>query len=131
MLGNVDGGSSESTVQREEREAGGVRVAKAAGTESSHMKGIKIAILEVSDARGETDLLGTLAVMLEETLALEGLADFPTAFGLLYVLNIEYPKEWRCTFKTAENTPASWRAKLSLNLVTEKLPVAGIGYSGM
>ena len=62
-------------------------------TEFSLISGINMAILEVSDARAETDLPGNLAVVIEESLVLEGLADFPTAFMVLfalYALNIEY-----------------------------------------
>lgn len=42
-----------------------------------------------------------VAVMLEDAVILNDLGDFATAFGvmfgLLYTLNIEYPKNWRYT----------------------------------
>lgn len=56
--------------------------------------------------RRERDgILGfNFGIILEETLVMDDLPDFPTAFfGLLYPLNIEYPKELKYTFEAVQN----------------------------
>lgn len=59
--------------------------------------------------------VGSVAVVLEEEIVLEDLPDIPTAFaylfGLIYALNIKYPKELRYTFETVQ--------KVFMNLGTD------------
>ena len=47
-----------------------------------------------------------IAVTLEEEIVLQGLHDMPnavaTVMGLLYILNIDYPKAMKCTFETIQ-----------------------------
>lgn len=48
-----------------------------------------------------------IAIVLEETIVLEDLSDISTGcsylFGLLYALNLSYPKDLKCTFDAIQN----------------------------
>lgn len=51
--------------------------------------------------------VNSIAVVLKETIVLEEIPDLPTAFaylfGLLYSLNIEFPRHFRYTFETVQH----------------------------
>lgn len=51
--------------------------------------------------------VNSIAVVLEETIVLVDIPDLPTAlaylFGLLYALNIEFPRDLRYTFETVQH----------------------------
>lgn len=62
------------------------------------------------------DLAVDVSVVVEEEVILNGLADVPTAlgvlFGLLYALYLEYPKQWKYLFEAVQ--------KVFLGLDSEK-----------
>ncbi|KAG5271521.1 hypothetical protein AALO_G00180950 [Alosa alosa] len=65
-------------------------------------RGMTVGILVVADGN---DTVG-FAVVIEEEIILPSLSDFPTAvalmMGLLYALNIDYPKDTRYTFEVIQ-----------------------------
>ncbi|XP_048097574.1 uncharacterized protein LOC125293616 [Alosa alosa] len=67
-------------------------------------KGIKMDVLTVLD---DDDAVINIALVLEETIVLKDIPDTPTAlaylFGLLYALNMEFPKDIRYTFETIQH----------------------------
>ncbi|KAK3559694.1 hypothetical protein QTP86_017670 [Hemibagrus guttatus] len=73
-------------------------------------KGMKMGILEVvndcSAHSGSNSMVVNVAVLLEEELVMDNLGDFIKAFillfGLLYALNIEYPKDLKYTFEAVQ-----------------------------
>ncbi|KAJ8402488.1 hypothetical protein AAFF_G00365710 [Aldrovandia affinis] len=72
-------------------------------------RGVKIGIITVlEDDVAPTSLssIQNIAVVLEEKIVLTDLPDLPTAFaclfGLLFALNIDYPKELKYTFEVIE-----------------------------
>lgn len=83
------------------------------------MKGVELGILTVVE-----DDIGTvcsspttlsIAVIIEERIVLDDICDISTAFallfGLIYALNLEYPKDLRYTFEVIQ--------KLFMNLGTQ------------
>jgi len=77
--------------------------------DDSLTRGLKIGILTVLEDDGGPTLLSrvqNIAVVLEEDIVLTDLTDLPTAFallfGLLYALNINFPKENGYTFEVIE-----------------------------
>nr|XP_023690468.1 uncharacterized protein LOC111855556 [Paramormyrops kingsleyae] len=68
--------------------------------------GMKMGILETTEDGAVPPKSVNSIIVLEETVVLEGLTDYPTAFGLLfgliYAFNIEFPKEWKYTFETIQ-----------------------------
>ncbi|KAK9963491.1 hypothetical protein ABG768_006673 [Culter alburnus] len=77
--------------------------------EETYTRGVKLGILKVMEDNlsQATKRCQNLAIILEETVVVEDLPDFPTAFmvlfGLLYALNIEYPKGLKYTFEAVQN----------------------------
>uniref|UniRef100_A0A671PIJ6 PB1 domain-containing protein n=1 Tax=Sinocyclocheilus anshuiensis TaxID=1608454 RepID=A0A671PIJ6_9TELE len=77
--------------------------------EETYTRGVKLGILEVmeDDLSQATKRCLNFSIILEETVVMEDLSDFPTAFivlfGLLYALNIEYPKGLKYTFEAVQN----------------------------
>ncbi|XP_051954285.1 uncharacterized protein LOC127629147 [Xyrauchen texanus] len=77
--------------------------------EETYARGVKLGILEVmeDDISQATKRCLNFSIILEETVVMEDLSDFPTAFmvlfGLLYALNIEYPKGLKYTFEAVQN----------------------------
>ncbi|KAL2084824.1 hypothetical protein ACEWY4_020342 [Coilia grayii] len=82
-----------------------------------HTQAMKIGILEVTDSTnsGPHPTVVNVAVVLEEEVVMDNLGDFTNAFmmffGLLYALNMEYPKDLRYTFEAVQ--------KIILNLGKE------------
>ncbi|XP_036006788.1 uncharacterized protein LOC105920388 [Fundulus heteroclitus] len=76
----------------------------ATDADDEQTKGIKIGVLTVLD---DDDAVINIAVVLEETIVLNDIPDTPTAlaflFGLLYALNMEFPKDSRYTFETIQH----------------------------
>uniref|UniRef100_A0A9J7ZUW5 Uncharacterized protein n=1 Tax=Cyprinus carpio carpio TaxID=630221 RepID=A0A9J7ZUW5_CYPCA len=78
--------------------------------EDHSTKGVKIGILTVveDDVAAVTSLptVINLAIILEEAIVLQDITDLPAAFaylfGLLYALNMEYPKELKYTFEVIQ-----------------------------
>lgn len=75
-------------------------------------------ILEVTDSStnsGPYPTVVNVAIVLEEEVVMDNLGDFTNAlmilFGLLYALNMEYPKDLRYTFEAVQ--------KILLNLGKE------------
>ena len=58
------------------------------------------------DSSAPSARVQNIAVVVEEHIVLQDLPDIPTAvaflFGLIYALNLEYPKELRYTFETIQ-----------------------------
>ncbi|KTF94036.1 hypothetical protein cypCar_00040114 [Cyprinus carpio] len=85
--------------------------------EETYTRGVKLGILEVT----EDDISQTkkkclnYSIILEGTVVMEDLPDFPTAFmvlfGLLYALNIEYSKGLKYTFEAVQNIFVGWGQK--------------------
>lgn len=76
----------------------------------SSIKGVKVGILTVlEDDVGPASVptVVNIAVVLEEDIILADLPDLPTAFaylfGLLYGLNMEFPKDLKYTFETVQH----------------------------
>ncbi|KAG5281882.1 hypothetical protein AALO_G00049850 [Alosa alosa] len=74
-----------------------------------HTKAMNMGILEVIDSStnsGPYPTVVNVAVVLEEEVVMDNLGDFPNAlmmlFGLLYALNMEYPKDLRYTFEAVQ-----------------------------
>ncbi|XP_039609046.1 uncharacterized protein LOC120529052 [Polypterus senegalus] len=69
-------------------------------------QGVKIMMIEMVRDEKDSRTLDSMAVVIEDTVVVEGLPDYPTAFcvlfGLIYALNMEYPKEWKYTFETIQ-----------------------------
>ncbi|XP_028666630.1 uncharacterized protein LOC114658752 [Erpetoichthys calabaricus] len=69
-------------------------------------QGVKIMMIEMVRDEEDSGTLDSMAVVIEDTVVVEGLPDYPTAFcvlfGLIYALNMEYPKEWKYTFETIQ-----------------------------
>ncbi|KAJ0003694.1 hypothetical protein NQD34_008792 [Periophthalmus magnuspinnatus] len=73
-------------------------------------KGVKVgilAVLEDSNGPASEPTVVNIGIVLEEDIILADLPDLPTAcaylFGLLYGLNIEFPKEHRYTFEVIQH----------------------------
>ena len=70
------------------------------------LKEWRFTVLEDDSGAGSTVV--NIAVVLEENIVLSDLPDLPTAFaylfGLLYGLNMEFPKELRYTLETLQHT---------------------------
>ena len=64
-----------------------------------------LTVLE-DDSSSARSTVNSIAVILEEGIVLQDLPDLPTAFaylfGLIYVLNLQYPKDLRYTFETIQ-----------------------------
>ncbi len=77
---------------------------QATDADDKQMKGIKMGVLTVLD---DDDAVINIALVLEETIVLKDIPDTPTAlaylFGLLYTLNMEFPKDIRYTFETIQH----------------------------
>ncbi|XP_056336527.1 uncharacterized protein LOC130247306 isoform X3 [Danio aesculapii] len=77
--------------------------------EETYTRGVNLAILEVmeDDLSQATKRCINFGIILEETVVMDDLPDFSTAFmvlfGLLYALNIEYPKGLKYTFEAVQN----------------------------
>ncbi len=77
--------------------------------EETYTRGVKLCILEVmeDDISQTTKTCLNFGIILEETVVMQDLPDFPTAFmvlfGLLYALNIEYSKGLKYTFEAVQN----------------------------
>ncbi|KAL6459456.1 hypothetical protein MHYP_G00329280 [Metynnis hypsauchen] len=77
--------------------------------EDERTKGVKMGILTVLNDDAPTSLptVVNIAIVLEEAIVLTDLPDLPTAFaylfGLLYALNIEFPKEHKYTFEAIQH----------------------------
>ncbi|XP_062381321.1 uncharacterized protein LOC134069374 [Sardina pilchardus] len=74
-------------------------------------KGVSVGILYVLEdcvAEASSPKIQNIAVILEESIAVEDLPDTPTALayllGLLYALNIPYPKHLKYTFETLQKS---------------------------
>ncbi|KAK7160651.1 hypothetical protein R3I93_008342 [Phoxinus phoxinus] len=83
-----------------------------------HTKAMKMGILEVTDSStnsGPYPTVVNVAIVLEEEVVMDNLGDFTNAlmvlFGLLYAVNMEYPKDLRYTFEAVQ--------KIILNLGKE------------
>ncbi|KAK3567575.1 hypothetical protein QTP86_020020 [Hemibagrus guttatus] len=78
--------------------------------EDTHTKGMKMGILTVIEDDVATihsnPIVRCMSVVLEEQVVLDNVQDLPTAvallFGLIYALNMSYPKEIKYTFKTIQ-----------------------------
>ncbi|XP_074500282.1 uncharacterized protein LOC141772779 [Sebastes fasciatus] len=74
--------------------------------EEEQTKGLIVGILTVleDDDSSASATVINVAVVVEEDIVLQDLPDLPTAFaylfGLIYALNLQYPKELRYTFET-------------------------------
>ncbi|XP_034557898.1 uncharacterized protein LOC117825987 isoform X1 [Notolabrus celidotus] len=73
-------------------------------------KGVQMGVLTVfvdDGAPASLQTVNSIAVVLEETIVLEDIPDLPTAlaylFGLLYALNIEFPRDLRYTFEAVQH----------------------------
>ncbi|KAI9531558.1 hypothetical protein NQZ68_039760 [Dissostichus eleginoides] len=72
------------------------------------LRGVSVAILTVieDDDAAISPIVRDVAVVLEGTIVLHDLPDLSTAFaylfGLLYAMNIDYPKEMRYTFEAIQ-----------------------------
>ncbi len=79
---------------------------QATDADDKQMKGIKMGVLTVLDD-DDDDAVINIALVLEETIVLKDIPDTPTAlaylFGLLYTLNMEFPKDIRYTFETIQH----------------------------
>lgn len=73
------------------------------------LRGVAVGILYVHEdcGPGRSTRVQNIAVILEERIVLQDIPDTPTAlaylFGLLYALNISYPKALKYTFDTLQN----------------------------
>ena len=71
-------------------------------------KGLTVGILTVvkDDDSTAPQSVVNVAVVVEEEIVLQDLPDLPTAFaylfGLIYALNLTYPKDLRHTFETVQ-----------------------------
>ncbi|KAL6455036.1 hypothetical protein MHYP_G00365210 [Metynnis hypsauchen] len=79
--------------------------------EDGQTKGVSVGVLvvledEVSVASSSANIQN-ISIVLEETIVLEKLSDIPTGlaylFGLIYALNLSYPKELKYTFDAVQN----------------------------
>ncbi|KAK0130961.1 Sterile alpha motif domain-containing protein 3 [Merluccius polli] len=74
----------------------------ATDADDQQSKGIKMGVLTDDD-----DAIIDIALVLEEAIVLKDIPDTPTAlaylFGLLYALNMEFPKELKYTFETIQH----------------------------
>ncbi|KAL6488452.1 hypothetical protein MHYP_G00021930 [Metynnis hypsauchen] len=79
-----------------------LKTAETTESEEQMAKGVNIGILLIQE---EEDVLD-FSVVLEEQIVLNGIRDFPHAVamlvGLLFALNIDYPKELRYTFEVIQ-----------------------------
>ena len=81
---------------------------KATDPEEEQTKGLIVGILTVleDDDSSAPATVINVAVVVEEDIVLQDLPDLPTAFvylfGLIYALNLRYPKELRYTFETIQ-----------------------------
>ena len=75
---------------------------KATDLDEDQSKGLVAGVLTVLEEVDGTVV--NVAVVIEENIVLQHLPDLPTAFaylfGLIYCLNLQYPKEVRHTFET-------------------------------
>ncbi|KAM4547511.1 uncharacterized protein V3H82_021098 [Fundulus diaphanus] len=76
--------------------------------EEEQMKGLTVGVLTVleDDDSAAPQSVVNVAVVVEEEIVLQDLPDLPTAFGylfgLIYALNLKYPKDLRYTFETVQ-----------------------------
>ncbi|XP_033468481.1 uncharacterized protein LOC117247925 isoform X2 [Epinephelus lanceolatus] len=76
--------------------------------EEEQTKGLTVGILTVLgvDNSAAPQSVVSVAVVVEEEIVLQDLPDLPTAFaylfGLIYALNLKYPKDLRYTFETVQ-----------------------------
>ena len=67
----------------------------------------KLFVLKDGEAPTSSAMVQNIAVILEETIVLEEVPDLPSAlaylFGLLYALNISYPKTLKYNFDTFQH----------------------------
>ncbi|KAK7160655.1 hypothetical protein R3I93_008346 [Phoxinus phoxinus] len=77
----------------------------ATDADDKQVKGIKMGVLTVLD--DDDDTVINIALVLEETIVLKDIPDTPTAlaylFGLLYALNMEFPKDIKYTCETIQH----------------------------
>lgn len=70
------------------------------------LQGVSVAILTVLHDDEADNTVRDQAVVLEEDIVLHNILNFSTAmaylFGLLYALNIDYPKQMRYTFEAIQ-----------------------------
>lgn len=83
-------------------------VSKDTDPEEEQTKGLTVGILTVleDDDRTMPQSVVSVAVVVEEEIVLQDLPDLPTAFaylfGLIYALNLKYPKDLRYTFEAVQ-----------------------------
>ncbi|KAI4875793.1 hypothetical protein NFI96_002433 [Prochilodus magdalenae] len=79
--------------------------------EDEQTKGLSVGVLVVLEddvsVAGSSANIQNLAIVLKETIAMEQLSDISTGFaylfGLLYALNLSYPKDLKYTFSAIQN----------------------------
>ncbi|KAK3530167.1 hypothetical protein QTP86_017747 [Hemibagrus guttatus] len=78
--------------------------------EEAYVRGVKLCILEVMEddiSTSEKPTCVNRGIIVEGTLVMEDIPDFPTAFmvlfGLLYALKISYPKGLKYTFEAVQD----------------------------
>lgn len=89
-------------------------------------KGLTVGILTVledDDSRAPQSVM-SVAVVVEEEIVLQDLPDLPTAFaylfGLIYALNLKYPKDLRYTFETVQKVFMELGTDLSARVISLK-----------
>ncbi|KAG9278031.1 sterile alpha motif domain-containing protein 3-like [Astyanax mexicanus] len=79
-----------------------LKIAETTESEEQMAKGVSIGVLLIQEEEDVIDF----SVVLEEQIILNGITDFPHAVamlvGLLFALNIDYPKELRYTFEVIQ-----------------------------
>ncbi|XP_057675416.1 uncharacterized protein LOC130905771 [Corythoichthys intestinalis] len=95
------------------------RTCLATDPDEEQTKGLTVGILTVLEDDDTTvpQSVVSVAVVVEEEIVLQDLPDLPTAFaylfGLIYALNIQYPKDLKYTFETVQKVFMELGADLS------------------